>query len=65
MSLESTNTLMHCLWCGDYLAGSYTQHTKECWLYGWVKGLPLSDQLRAYLESLSIAREGHKWEGKK
>lgn len=60
MSLESTNTLTHCFWCGAYLAGSYTQHMKECWLYGWIKGLPLSDQLRASLRSLQLAREEDK-----
>lgn len=44
---------VHCLWCGAYLAGSFTQHTSACCLYGYTKDVSLPHELRAYLRSLA------------
>lgn len=47
--------ITHCLWCGAYLAGSFTQHAQDCWLYGFNKEISLPDELRDYLKSLALA----------
>lgn len=44
----------YCLWCGAYLAGSFTQHTSTCWLYGYTKDVSLPNELRDYLKSLAL-----------
>lgn len=45
--------MAYCLWCGACLAGSFTQHSSECWLYAYTKDVRLPDEVRDRLKSLA------------